>query len=226
MKRILLSSLVAGMLASSTGCGLLQSVFCYRPCVSQGDCGPGYCGSGCDEGCGPACASMRRPVRAPMRIPPRAMARANCDVGCGIECGRPCRGPYCGSCVPCGDPCGDPCCDPCGSGCYGRCWHRGPLSCLFALLTRGCWWGSGCGCSEERYWGDFYSDPPDCWDPCDCYGNYTGGGCADCGGGYGGFSGYTDGGIASSGGQIISQTDRAVTSVPKMATVPHRATRP
>jgi len=222
VKRILLSSLVAGMLASSTGCGLLQSVFCYRPCVSQGDCGPGYCGSGCDEGCGPACASMRRPVRAPMRIPPRAMARANCDVGCGIECGRPCRGPYCGSCVPCGDPCGD----PCGSGCYGRCWHRGPLSCLFALLTRGCWWGSGCGCSEERYWGDFYSDPPDCWDPCDCYGNYTGGGCADCGGGYGGFSGYTDGGIASSGGQIISQTDRAVTSVPKMATVPHRATRP
>ena len=222
MKRILLSSLVAGMLASSTGCGLLQSVFCYRPCVSQGDCGPGYCGSGCDEGCGPACAPMRRPVRAPMRIPPRAMARANCDVGCGIECGRPCRGPYCGSCVPCGDPCGD----PCGSGCYGRCWHRGPLSCLFALLTRGCWWGSGCGCSEERYWGDFYSDPPDCWDPCDCYGNYTGGGCADCGGGYGGFSGYTDGGIASSGGQIISQTDRAVTSVPKMATVPHRATRP
>jgi len=222
VKRILLSSLVAGMLASSTGCGLLQSVFCYRPCVSQGDCGPGYCGSGCDEGCGPACASMRRPVRAPMRIPPRAMARANCDVGCGIECGRPCRGPYCGSCVPCGDPCGD----PCGSGCYGRCWHRGPLSCLFALLTRGCWWGSGCGCSEERYWGDFYSDPPDCWDPCDCYGNYTGGGCADCGGGYGGFGGYTDGGIASSGGQIISQTDRAVTSVPKMATVPHRATRP
>jgi len=222
VKRILLSSLVAGMLASSTGCGLLQSVFCYRPCVSQGDCGPGYCGSGCDEGCGPACAPMRRPVRAPMRIPPRAMARANCDVGCGIECGRPCRGPYCGSCVPCGDPCGD----PCGSGCYGRCWHRGPLSCLFALLTRGCWWGSGCGCSEERYWGDFYSDPPDCWDPCDCYGNYTGGGCADCGGGYGGFSGYTDGGIASSGGQIISQTDRAVTSVPKMATVPHRATRP
>jgi hypothetical protein len=66
------------------------------------------------------------------------------------------------------------------------------LSCVFALIMRGCGWGStwcGGNCGE-RYWGDFYNDPPDCCDPCDCHGNFTGGGCSHCGGGYaGGYSG-------------------------------------
>jgi hypothetical protein len=47
------------------------------------------------------------------------------------------------------------------------------------LFTPNSWCGPSCG---ERYWGDFYSDPPDCWDPCDHCGNYTGGGCHNCGG--------------------------------------------
>jgi hypothetical protein len=48
-----------------------------------------------------------------------------------------------------------------------------------------CWVGPSCG---ERYWGEFYSDRPDCGDPCDEYGNWIGrgrwhgrGGCSTCG---------------------------------------------
>jgi hypothetical protein len=55
--------------------------------------------------------------------------------------------------------------------------YCGPLTPLFALFTRDSWCGSGCG---ERYWGDFYGDPPDCCDPCDRCGNFTGG-CNSCG---------------------------------------------
>lgn len=39
------------------------------------------------------------------------------------------------------------------------------------------------------YWGDFHGDPPDCCDPCNCMGDYTGCGdtyggcgCGNCGG--------------------------------------------
>src|SRR5690349_16817589 len=33
------------------------------------------------------------------------------------------------------------------------------------------WCGTGCG---ECYWSEWFNDPPDCHDPCDCYGNLAG----------------------------------------------------
>jgi hypothetical protein len=68
------------------------------------------------------------------------------------------------------DDCGYPyrsgvraCGDCCGSTCHDRT-YCGPLSFIFGLFTRDCWSGPGCG---ERYWGDYYSDPPDRCEPCD-----------------------------------------------------------
>jgi hypothetical protein len=49
-------------------------------------------------------------------------------------------------------------------------WLKGAMHCP-------CRCGSGCG---ECYCGDWHSDPPDCCDPCDCHGNWTGHGCAHC----------------------------------------------
>jgi hypothetical protein len=234
VKRIILCGLLGGMLMTSTGCGLLQAVFCYRPCVSRGDCGPAMAGGECDDGCGPTCGPTRRPIRGPACAPRRAQACADCGETCDAPCARPCRRSACRTCGSCGESCGDPCADPCGNGCYGRPWHRGPLSCVFAWLTSGTWWGcSSCG---ERYWGDFYSDPPDCWDPCDDYGNYTGGGgCRNCGNrsgapiDYGRSStsgGRVDDGMPMTEGNIISQNDRAVGPAPSPASQPHRAARP
>lgn len=212
MKRILLLGLLAGLLTTSTGCGLFQAVFCCRSDRMGGcGCGCGGCmGDECDGGCGPSCDSTcgatcgagRRPLRDAMcraRVG-RPTVVSDCDT-CGDECGATC-GPTCGrlrnrpfrtcgvgcdSCDSCGsysprDPyyrgcheCGDAC-NSCGG---GRCWNRGPFTWVFALFSPSTWGCSGCG---ERYWGDFYSDPPDWHDPCDCYGNYAGGGCG-CGGG-------------------------------------------
>ena len=235
VKRLILCGLLGGLLATTTGCGLFQAIFCYRPCVMRGDCDAAFAGASCEEDCDPTCGPMQRPVRGLAYAPRRARAYADCDVGCDVECGRPCRRPNCRNCSPCGDPCAD----PCGECCYGRCWHRGPLSCVFALFMRGCWWGPSCG---ERYWGDFYSDSPDCWDPCDGYGNYTGGGnggrCRSCGGGYdsgmGGFDGYSrgpvggrvDDGVPVPKENIVSQTDRVVGPAPKPASQPHKAAKP
>ena len=230
----MLCGLLGGMLINSTGCGLLQAVFCYRPCVMRGDCAPAMAGGECDDDRGPTCGPTRRPIRGPVYVPPRARVSADCGAPCDTPCARPCRRPLCRSCGPCGDPGGDPGADPCGNGCYGRCWHRGPLSCVFALLMGGCWGGPSCG---QRYWGDFYSDPPDCWDPCDGYGNYTGdtgGRLRNFGGGYGPSTGYTrsyagnsrlDDGMSVPEGKIISQSDRAVGPAPSAALQPHKATR-
>ena len=224
MKRFILLGLLGGLLATNTGCGLLQAVFCCHPCGPCGDCGAACGGDCCDEGCGPRCGPATR-----WGCPPRcARGCADCDTGCGGGCGPVCRG----GCGRCGSPCDDPCADPCGNGCCGRVWHRGPLSCVFAWLMRGCGWGTswcGGGCGE-RYWGDYYNDPPDCCDPCDCHGNYTGGyrrlftggRCRNCGGGYdgssGGFDGYSrspvagrgDDGMPASRENIVSESDRVV----------------
>ena len=225
MKRLLLSSLLGGLLATNTGCGLLQAVFCYRPCAARGGCAA-CLSDDCDGNCGPV---RTRPIRGP--VVRHARAYNECDP-CGDVAGRPCRRVGCQSCGS-----SDPCADPCGEGSYGRCWHRGPLSCVFALFTNGCWFGGCSGCGE-RYWGDFYSDPPDCWDPCDGYGNYSGGGSVSPAGGGGcrscGHRANADvfdddiqgsvGNSAENGReQIISQSDREVIPTPKPAGQPHKA---
>ncbi len=96
---------------------------------------------------------------------------------------------------------------------------RGPLSFVFALFTagtyRGCGFGDRGGCGE-RYWGDWYSDLPECSDPCDRYGNFTGG-CSNCGGYEGtmpaGMAGpYQEGGMAPQPGGCRSCGQGAVAS--------------
>ena len=97
----------------------------------------------------------------------------------------------------------------------------------------------GCG---ETYWGDWYGDPPDCNDPCDTCGNWTGGG-VPAGGGYaigghvgaptaggcsecGGHAGAVPSGVPSGAGQIVSQTDRVVPATGVPAPPPRQARRP
>ena len=247
MKRVILFGLLGGLLATSTGCGLCQAIFCYHPCVNRCDGNMGC--DGCDEGCGQPCGPPARAMRATGCGCQRARVCADCGGGCQSPCAQPCGSMSCGSC--------DPCADPCGQGCYGRPWHRGPLSCVFALFSPCCWHGPNCG---QRYWGDFYSDPPDCNDPCDNCGNYAGngnmnngymtngymsngggsggGGCRSCGGGGRSMNG------GSMGGNMMPQpstdsvfdnsesmpagemVDRTVGPTPTPANQPHRAVRP
>jgi hypothetical protein len=116
-----------------------------------------------------------------------------CGSGC---CCLPC-GP-CGPCAPrccllaclpcfrepirwdgCCNDCGPSACESCGDRCggcpdCGLLSHCGPLGGL-----RWCWsCNRGCG---EIYKDEWYSDPPDCCDPCDrCYGQFTGPGAYCC----------------------------------------------
>jgi len=75
------------------------------------------------------------------------------------------------------------CCDAWGAAScgYRTGLVRGPLSFVFALFTAGSYPGCYGGCGE-RYWGDWYSDPPDWCDPCDQQGNFNGGGGSWSGG--------------------------------------------
>ncbi len=216
MKKITLIIALGAMLVASSGCGLLQAIFSYKPCVMRGTCEPSLCDEGCEEGYGPVYGGFPRRTACPPVVGPRRAVV--CDDECGMPCRRPVLCPRCRQTL-------DTCWDPCGDRCYGRVWHRGPLSCLFALFVRPSWWGPSCG---ERYWGDFYSDLPDCWDPCDCYGNYTGGvgGCRECkrrsaGGIVEGYSSYGYPGrtigneLPVPKERIISQSERVVSPAPQ-----------
>ncbi len=103
-------------------------------------------------------------------------------LGSGGVCGPAYRAEPCGpmEVASCAAACGsaecDPC-DPCGPCHYGHYSPFGPLVAIFRIFRPVTWMGPSCG---ERYWGDFYSDPPDCCDPCDYYGNYTGAAVCDC----------------------------------------------
>lgn len=204
------------MLVGLLGGLLLASTGCcgarYGTCGSCGPMGPNLGVEPCDEGCGPTCGPSCGPVRRPL-VGSRRVAVCD-DCGC--------------------DPCG---CNPCGG--RGRCWYRGPLSCVFALFTPGFWCGPNCG---GRYWGDFYSDPPNCQDPCDCYGNYAGGspstgvemegeyregGCPHCNRSAHGVQpgGNTQLMPAEDDGDMVSSTERKVTKQTRSTNEPHRAAR-
>ena len=88
MKRIMLFGLLAGVLAATTGCGLFQAVFCYRPCAMRGDCGPGCCGDGATRVAGRRAGRGAGRPRAGVR-PRRARVYADCGDDCCPECGRP-----------------------------------------------------------------------------------------------------------------------------------------
>jgi hypothetical protein len=118
-----------------------------------------------------------------------------CSAPCGVSCDDSCDG--CDE--PCGRPCGrGACCDrtPCG-----------PLTFIFSIFKCNTWRGPSCG---ERYWGDFYSDPPECHDPCDTCGNYVG--HSSYGGNWGSVRGYSTGG--SGGGCSSCNKNRVLNDEP------------
>jgi hypothetical protein len=98
----------------------------------------------------------------------------------------------CGDCGDCdgGDSCDEPCGRSCGRGACGDRTACGPLTFIFSIFKANTWCGPSCG---ERYWGDFYSDPPECHDPCDTCGNYVDR-SSYRGGDWGSVGGYSTGG--------------------------------
>jgi hypothetical protein len=128
-------------------------------------------------------------------------------------------------CAPCDDSCGESCEEPCGRT-YGRgtCGDRtvrGPLTFIFSIFNCNTWCGPSCG---ERYWGDFYSDPPACHDPCDRCGNYVG--RSTYGNDWGGMHGYSSG--ASGGGGCSNCNKNRVFDdqpIPQEGRVTHPTTR-
>jgi len=175
MKKMLLLCSVIGMLAAVSGCGLFEPML-YEPFGPGTACDPTHCGPMC---CGPGCCGLG--CCGLGWCGPRCYQE--CCPPCEMECGPACEADCCPECDPICDTCDaecapdcDPCYEPCGPPCYAPC---GPLSWLMAIFRLGCC-DYGCG---ERYWGDFHGNPPDCCDPCDRMGNFTGGACCtgeDC----------------------------------------------
>jgi hypothetical protein len=132
-------------LLATSGCGVGHTLL-YEPFGPNSLCDTTNCGArGVASECDDACDAPRG----------RVVRRAEvCHRVHGEACGA------------CGDPCEEEC-----VGRRGHCGHWGPLTWVFNLFRYRTFPCSGCG---ERYWGDWYGDPPDCNDPCDHYGNYTG----------------------------------------------------
>lgn len=196
IKQTLFVGLACCVLAANTGCCELRSMICC-PLGHIPVCDPS---NYCDVPCGP------------------------CDIGggtCGPDCGPACDScgdVACAPCEPlcgneCSDPCEDPCGDPCGPNPQGTC---GPLSWLFGIFTCGY---PDCGCGE-LYWSDFHNQPPDCCDPCDRCGNWTGGGAgphyqssqyvSQPNEGWMPQDGFVAGQTGPNASRMISQTDRVV----------------
>ncbi len=135
-----------------------------------------------------------------------------CDDDCSMwladDWGRGCGG-GCASGGGCGGACGGGDCCPCAGGCCNQgCGHNGHLHSCLAELNPFNWFGGckGGGCGKF-YWNEWFCDPPCCYDPCNCCGDYTGqvcdhgtacGGCSSCGGGISG-GGYVPGPSYSTG---------------------------
>jgi hypothetical protein len=119
-------------------------------------CGLAVAGSGCCGFNGLACQG----------------SMGACGGSCGGACGTPggC-GPAAVGCGECADDCGGACDTGCDTACDTGCYPCGPLSLIMKLANHNTWCGSGCG---EKYWGGWHGDPPDCCDPCDRCGNWTG----------------------------------------------------
>jgi hypothetical protein len=172
-------------------CGCEASCGCEPSCGCGGEVGCGCepscgCGSGCN-GCQFAgqtwnCCNECGPPICPCTGP------ECCGGGCGCGCGDPCG---CGDC--CEPSCGYACEPTCGcsSGCGDACGRGKCCGCgfctgcglLVGLLDKCC---GGCsGCDGELYWSEWHNDPPRCYDPCDCHGNWIGPSSASYRGPYG-----------------------------------------
>jgi hypothetical protein len=149
MKRLLLLSLVSCVAVALSGCAC--GPWLMPPgsiCDSSGGCGPCGATSCGATSCGPAaCASTCAP------------ACNDCGTACGDSCGDTCGAPCETACNQCVGASAAACGAPCG-----------PLTWLFTLLSQG-YCGQSCG---EVWWGDWHGAPPDCCDPCDRCGEYTG----------------------------------------------------
>jgi hypothetical protein len=95
------------------------------------------------------------------------------------------------------------------------------LTFVFSIFKANTWCGPSCG---ERYWGDFYSDPPECHDPCDTCGNYVGR-SSYRGGEWGSVGGYSTGGTG--GGCKNCNKNRVFDSepIPEQGRVTYPSTR-
>ena len=153
LQRGIISLVALFLLSSASGCILGRNLPCVGGC---GDCGIiddcSSCGGGSCGIAAPACG---------------------CD-SCGPSCG---CDTFSGGCA---SFCGDGCIDGCASygswNCGESCCPRGPaMGTPFQWLRYNLGCGGGCG---DMYWGEWISDPPDCCDPCDNHGNWTG--CQSC----------------------------------------------
>lgn len=108
------------------------------------------------------------------------MTYDNCCEQCGGGWGPGgCGGQTCGAPVGCNQPCAGggqgACsghCAKCACGGCNGCSCGQPSPCVLVNALCAC---AGCG---ERYWNEWYNDPPQCAEPCDCYGNWVGPGHA------------------------------------------------
>lgn len=183
MKRILLVLLSCGLLIANSGCcgGLVHRLLCC-PLGPGTQCDPEHCMGGCGMacgggvGCGLACEPACGPACGPAVCEPCGPTACEpCGPAACAACGPAACGPDCGGCGMCAQACGPDCgCGHCG-GLVGA--GVGLLGGIYRALHPPGWCG-GCG---EIYWSEFHSDPPDCSDPCDRYGNFTDGGCTTCG---------------------------------------------
>lgn len=159
-------------------CLLASGCVCHSDWVRE-PFGPGtgpsleHCSPG--HGCG-GCGGCATRLRCETECCDVGCESSDCNVGCGacdMDCGSD------NNCAPPATLCNRP-------GAYrrsygpGPTYHHGPITWVFGLLGFGGCGGCAHGGCGDMYWGEFHGDPPDVCDPCDCYGNYTGG-CCGCG---------------------------------------------
>lgn len=237
MKRTLLVSFALLLMASASGCVCgpycYRPLRPFSPC-DCGVCGPTCYDAGCD--CGGYAPGGCATCQADMPVEPQYVATpsgpisqvsymtegpeviepvvssAPCtscgDVGCG-DCYDPCYDPCYDACPPCGGCC-DPCCNACCRGPISAVVHAAetvvaaPIAWVGSLFSAHCYYGPSCG---ETYYGDWYSSPPDCCEPCGLHGEWIGDGCStgQCGA-------YAGGSSCTSCGTAMPETSYSVAS--------------
>lgn len=141
--------LMAAGLVTGSGCSAVCKSQCGDRCGDHGSQFAGMKYDCCCEHCGGGfgCGGGNGDRACP----------GGCDDCCDTCCGDTCDACACGDCGRCS---GNSCGCQCNRGCFGKLCHK----------LCGC---AGCG---EFYWWEWRNDPPACCEPCDCHGNYTGGG--------------------------------------------------